>query len=148
MKSKLPSPQWLNLFIWLAIGLHFLLPVKRIVYPPYTNLGWPLIVLGVALNIWSVRLLRKRNTTADFHGTPRGLVTDGPFRISRNPTYLSGVILLFGIAILLGSLITFAFPIALILILNGLYIPVEEAELEHRFGTEYVEYKRKVRRWI
>ena len=75
-------------------------------------------------------------------------MTDGPFRISRNPTYLSGVILLFGIAILLGSLITFAFPIALILILNGLYIPVEEAELEERFGTEYVEYKRKVRRWI
>jgi len=148
MKNKLPSPQWLNLFIWLAMGLHFLLPVKRIVYPPYTNLGWPLIVLGVTMNICSVRLLRKRNTTADFHGTPGGLVTDGPFRISRNPTYLSGVILLFGIAILLGSLITFAFPIALILILNGLYIPVEEAELEERFGTEYVEYKRKVRRWI
>jgi len=148
MKGKLPPPTCLNTFIPLAIALHFVLPIKRIIYPPYTYLGSTLILLGVVLNIWSVRLLRRMNTTIDFYGRPKELAIDGPFRISRNPTYLSGVILSLGIAILLGSVITFAFPVALFLILNGLYIPSEEEVLEKTFGREYLEYKQKVGRWI
>lgn len=148
MKGRLPPPTYLNTFIALAIASHFILPIKRIIYSPYTCLGLIFILAGLALNIWSVRLLRKMNTAIDFHGTPNELVTNGPFRISRNPIYLSGVILSLGIAILLGSLITFAFPIALFLILNRLYIPSEEVALETTFGSEYLEYKQKVRRWI
>lgn len=148
MKGRLLPPTYLNTFIALAIALHLILPIKRITYSPYTYLGLVFVVPGVALNIWSVRLLRNKNTTIDFHGIPNELVTSGPFRISRNPIYLSGVILSLGTAILLGSLITFAFPIALFLILNGLYIPSEEVALETTFGKEYLEYKQKVRRWI
>jgi len=148
MKDRLPPPTYLNALIPLAIVLHLVLPIKRIIYSPYTYLGSILILLGVVLNIWSGRQLRKMNTTIDFYGRPSELATDGPFRISRNPIYLSGVILSLGIAILLGSLITFAFPIALFLILNGLYIPSEEEVLEKTFGREYLEYKQRVRRWI
>jgi protein-S-isoprenylcysteine O-methyltransferase Ste14 len=61
---------------------------------------------------------------------------------------LGGVILSLGIAVLLGSLITFVFPIVLLLILDQLYIPVEERKLEETFGKEYLEYKQRVRRWI
>jgi protein-S-isoprenylcysteine O-methyltransferase Ste14 len=58
------------------------------------------------------------------------------------------VILSLGVAILLGSLITFVFPIALLVILDRYYIPFEEKRLEETFGAEYLEYKQKVRRWI
>jgi protein-S-isoprenylcysteine O-methyltransferase Ste14 len=148
MRDKLLPPSYLNIFLVLPIGLHFVLPIKRIVHSPYTYLGFVFILLGLALNTWSVRLLKKRKTTIDFQEMPNRLVTDGPFRISRNPLYLGGVILSLGIAILLGSLITFVFPVALLLILDRLYIPAEETRLEKIFGEEYLEYRQKVRRWI
>ncbi len=105
-------------------------------------------MFGIVLNVWSSRLLIKKSTVIDFYEAPTKLVTDGPFRISRNPVYLSGVILSLGIAILLGSLITFVFPIALLLILDRFYIPIEEERLETSFGKEYLEYKQRARRWI
>ncbi len=124
------------------------MPVITIIHRPYTYLGFIFILVGISLNIWSVIVLKKNNTTIDFHEKPDRLVTNGPFRISRNPLYLSGVILSFGIAILLGSLVTFVFPIALLLILDKLYIPVEEVKLEKEFSNEYLKYKQRVRRWI
>ena len=148
MKSKPVPPTYLNIFLVLAIGLHFILPIKRIIHSPYTYLGLILILFGIVLNMWTTRLLKAKSKTIDFYETANRLVTDGPFRISRNPIYLSGVILSLGIAILLGSLITFVFPIVLLLILDRLYVPSEEERLETRFGKEYLAYKHRVRRWI
>jgi protein-S-isoprenylcysteine O-methyltransferase Ste14 len=110
--------------------------------------GIILILFGTVLNVWSVAHLGKRNTTLGFHGMPTELVVDGPFRISRNPIYLSGVMLTFGVALLLGSLIVFGFLTAVSIVLNNWYIPAEEAILEQTFGETYRQYKRKVRRWI
>lgn len=148
MRDRLPSPTYLNIFLLLAIGLHFILPIRRIIYTPYTYLGLVFILLGAALNLWAVRILNVSKTTIDFHGIPNKLVIAGPFRFSRNPIYLSGVILSLGIAILLGSLVTFIFTIVLILILDRFYIPSEEVELNKMFGNRYHEYKQKVRKWI
>ncbi len=148
MRGRLLPPTYLNAFLVLAIGLHFILPIRRIIYAPYTNLGFVFILLAVYINIWAVRQLRKNNTTINFHGIPNELAANGPFRISRNPIYLSGVFLSLGIAILLGSLITFVFPIALLLILDRFYIPSDEVVLKKTFGKQYLEYIEKVRRWI
>ena len=148
MRNKLLPPTYLNTILVLAIVLHFILPIKRIIHPPYTYAGPIIILFGVALNVWSARLLKNKSATIDFYETPTRLVMDGPFRISRNPLYLGGVILSLGIAVLLGSLITFVFPTALLLILDKLYIPVEEKRLEKTFGKEYLEYKQRVKRWI
>jgi protein-S-isoprenylcysteine O-methyltransferase Ste14 len=148
MKNQLLPPKYLNLFLVLAIGLHFLFPIVQIIVPPYTLLGLTVITLGIVLNIWSILVLRVKNTTISFNGKATRLVTTGPFQISRNPIYLGGVVLSLGIAITLGSLITFVFPLALLLILNHYYIPSEEVNLEDAFGESYREYKQRVRRWI
>ena len=148
MKGRRLPPKFLNLFLVLAIGLHLVLPIRRFLYAPYTYLGLVVIFFGVALNVWSVSWLKRQRTTIDFFETPNQLVLNGPFRISRNPIYLSGVVTYLGVAILFGSLITFVFPLALWVLLNGLYIPAEEELLEKIFGERYLEYKRRVRRWI
>ena len=148
MKKKLPSPKYLNMFLILAVVLHFFWPIKRIILAPFNYLGLGFILIGVVLNIWSAKVLREKKTTINYYETPNSLVVTGPFNRSRNPIYLSGVILSFGLAILLGSVITFLLPIALLLILDRLYIPSEELSLEKTFGRQYLDYKNRVRRWI
>lgn len=149
MKKRLiPPPAYFNIFIPLAIILHYATPIKRIIYPPANTIGLLLIALGLGLNMWSSRTMKDAKTSTSFHITPDRLILEGPFRFSRNPIYLSGVILLSGIALLLGSLVTFIFPAVLLLILDRVYIPIEERSLEVQFRSSYLDYKMQVRRWI
>ncbi|MHA1947268.1 MAG: methyltransferase family protein [Candidatus Hodarchaeales archaeon] len=148
MNKELISPQFLNVGLLITIGIHFLVPIHIIVTFPYTVFGLILIPFGFLLNIWSVRELNRNNTTINFTETAIKLVISGPYSISRNPIYLSGVILSLGFAIFLGSLTMFLFPVALLLILNFIYIPIEETRLQEIFGEKYLIYKKKVRRWI
>jgi protein-S-isoprenylcysteine O-methyltransferase Ste14 len=147
MKAKLINPAFLNLFIPISIALHFIYPIKIIVYSPLKYLGLVVILGGLMLNQAATKRLRGNQTPVEFDQAPLRLVTDGPFRFSRNPIYLGGVLVLLGIASLFGSLVTFVFPVLLFLILDLIYIPVEEQEMEAVFGTEYVEYKQTVRKW-
>ena len=127
---------------------HLIFPIQILVHLPLRYLGLGVIFLGIALNHCAVGQLRKMLTSVEFDEIPTRLVTDGPFRISRNPIYLGGVIVLLGIAILLGSLITFVFPVILFLVLDRIYIPLEESQMEEIFGADYIEYKQAVRRWV
>jgi protein-S-isoprenylcysteine O-methyltransferase Ste14 len=62
--------------------------------------------------------------------------------------YLGFVAILLGAAVLLGSVVAFAAPLALYFTLETLFIPSEEVSLEETFGREYTDYKRHVRRWL
>jgi len=79
---------------------------------------------------------------------PRKLVINYFFKISRNPVYLGMVVVLFGEAIFLGSLVTFIIPILFFILVNQINIPYEEKNLEKVLGRKYLNYKKKVRRWI
>jgi protein-S-isoprenylcysteine O-methyltransferase Ste14 len=148
MRFKPIPPRYLNVLLVLAVLMHYLMPVKILIRPAFAYLGIILIILGLTLNLWAVRILSGNQTTIDFDKDPSDLVTNGPFRISRNPIYLSGVMASAGIAIFLGSVITFVFPLMLLLILDRVYIPAEEETLENMFGDEYLTYKHRVRRWL
>jgi protein-S-isoprenylcysteine O-methyltransferase Ste14 len=62
--------------------------------------------------------------------------------------YLGGIFLGFGLAIFLGSLVSFIFPTIFFLLLQFLFIPQEEDQLKTIFGKEYLDYKKRVRKWI
>lgn len=127
--------------------IYFIFPIKILIHSPMKYLGIVVILVGLMLNLASSERLRKNQTPVDFDQAPIRFVTDGPFRFSRNPIYLSGVTVLLGIAIFLGSLVSFCFPVLLFLILDLIYIPSEEREMEEKFGIVYIEYKQTVRRW-
>ena len=62
--------------------------------------------------------------------------------------YLGMVVILFGIAVLFGS-ISPLIPIPFFVwLIQTNFIRHEEAALEGTFGVEYMEYKRSVRRWL
>ena len=148
-KIRFIPPDYLLVFIGLQILLHYVYPITKIIFSPYVYFGILLIILGIYLNIiWVANTFKKEETTTRPHEIPKKLVTYGHFRYTRNPTYFGMALTLFGISILLGSLITFIFPILFIVLTNIYTIPIEEKNLEKKFGKEYIEYKKRVRRWI
>ena len=79
---------------------------------------------------------------------PRRLVVSGLYRYVRNPMYVGFGILLIGEAWLIGRIeIIYEMLIALALV-STFVIVYEEPALRAKFGDDYLEYCRNVRRWI
>lgn len=122
--------------------------MKQIIPANYSYLGIFLIAFGVVVNVWSDNLFKKTKTTVKPYEKPTFLITSGPFLFSRHPMYLGMASILLGSAVMLQSLITFIFPFIFIIIMEVLFIPKEEKSLEKVFGKKYLDYKKRVRRWI
>jgi len=141
-------PTYLIILLVIFIGLHYLFPIKKIIFSPYNYLGWILIIIGVFLNCWIDSIFKRKGTTIKSYDRPSELIISGAFKISRHPIYLGMLVILLGAAIVLGSLITFVFPVIFIIIIEVLFIPTEEKNMEKEFGNRYTDYKKRVRRWI
>ena len=141
-------PTYFMVSLILVIGLHFLLPIKQIVDWPYRWFGFVLGIIGSWLNLWADQLFKKYKTEVKPYQKSSVLVTEGPFRMSRHPMYLGMVLILLGLAIFLGSLITFLPLIAFTISMQMVFISIEEKMMLETFGDEYRQYSQKVRRWF
>jgi protein-S-isoprenylcysteine O-methyltransferase Ste14 len=148
MTKKLGKTLQLMLALAVIFGSHYLMPIRTVIEPPLTYLGLPLILAGVLLDVWAANRFREKETSFKLRGEAISLITDGPFGFSRNPMYLGIMAVLLGLAIFLGSLITFLYPVLLFILFQFVFIPMEERRMEEAFGEEYLNYKRKVRRWL
>jgi len=136
------------LIIIISATLHFSFPVRQLIYFPYNLLGITGIVVGIWLAAWGKETFQKLDTPVKPGEKPKNLVTSGPFKFTRNPMYFGFVISLLGIAILFGSLIAFISPVIFFLIIRFAFIPFEERLVRKTFGKKYLDYKKRVRRWI
>jgi protein-S-isoprenylcysteine O-methyltransferase Ste14 len=76
------------------------------------------------------------------------LQTTGIYSISRNPMYLGLMLIYLGLTFQFGNWWSlFLVPLLIAVITYRVILP-EERYLTRAFGDEYVEYKKKVRRWI
>lgn len=148
MEKKIMPPTYFIILLLLSIGLHFVFPIMKLISSPYNYLGILIIIFGIILNLWTDSLFKKEQTTVKPHEIPIFFISSGPFEISRHPMYLGMALILFGTTIFLGSLITFIFPIIFIMIIEKAFIPIEEKNLEKKFGNKYIDYKKRVRKWI
>jgi len=130
------------------LAAHFLIPTADVISSPYTYLGIPVMLAGLLVSSSASRAFRAAGTSVQLRGETSRLVTDGVFRYSRNPMYLGMLIWLLGLAILLGTLTPFLFPLLVFLLLNTMVVPMEERSLRQRHPTEYAAYERRVRRWL
>jgi len=148
MKRGILPPTYFMIFLILSIIFHFILPIKKIIPTPVKYFGILPIVFGIIINIWADQLFKKKKTTVNPHEKPSYFETKGPFSFSRHPMYMGMAAILFGVSILLGSIIAFIFPIIFIIITETRFISLEEKNCEKTFGERYKQYRKKVRRWI
>ena len=112
------------------------------------GLGWPLVVGGVLLTGWFFRTMRSADAPVRTDKPVPRLTTEGPFRYTRNPGYLSMAMIYVGIAVLRNSLWAILFLPVVLIVIQREVIGREERYLERTFGEEYLRYKAQVRRWV
>ncbi|MCH7906053.1 MAG: isoprenylcysteine carboxylmethyltransferase family protein [Chloroflexi bacterium] len=111
-------------------------------------LGVVLVAAGLFLAMWTLFTFRRSGEHPDPGHPTEALVTDGPFRYSRNPIYLGFTSLGLGIGLALNSYwVLGSVPVAF-LALQFLVVTREERYLETVIGREYAEYRARVRRWL
>ena len=79
---------------------------------------------------------------------PERFVERGSYRFVRSPMYLGVLLLVVGQGLLLGREVLFAWAVVAWLIFTSFLVFYEEPGLRRRFGDDYDDYRRRVRRWI
>lgn len=148
MKKRILPPTYFLVLLAVTICLHFILPVKKNIISPYNYFGILLICAGIWLNIHADKLFKNKQTTVKPFEKPGCLIEEGPFIFSRNPMYLGMILILFGVSVCLGGISLFIAPIAFFLLIKFKFINEEEKSLEETFGQNFIEYKKRVRRWL
>lgn len=148
-------------------------PLPGLLRPPIVFLS--AILLGIALNrVWSVPFLPStlwllgpfviccaillfllslrefRAAGTSVRGTERSttIVRTGPYRLSRNPIYLSFILFVLGLSVWLNDLWLLVTLVPAVGFIGAVVIPREERFLEQNFQKQYSSYKAAVRRWL
>jgi len=149
MKGTFPPPLIFAAFLMSGLALHWILPVNIPTGYLWIRLaiGGPLLLISGTIAIQTFRLMRKKDTPIDFNKPATAIVTRGPFRFTRNPLYLSLLMLYAGIAFLVNSLWFLPFLMVMLALFNAI-AKREEEYLEETFREDYIAYKNRVRRWL
>ena len=76
------------------------------------------------------------------------MVTRGVYRLSRNPMYLGFVLMLIGVALLLGTVTPYVVVVVFAVVIDRVFTVVEEYMLAKKFGTAWQAYTAHTRRWL
>ena len=143
---RIPPPVVMLLGFLAGMALDALLGLPG--FDGWRGLALLLILLGLALGLWGGSTFVRHHTCILPHHRATTVVTSGPYRFSRNPMYVGFTLVYLGVAVALGRI----GPILTVLpALFALYVVVirrEERYLAAKFGSEYEEYRRAVRRWL
>jgi protein-S-isoprenylcysteine O-methyltransferase Ste14 len=110
--------------------------------------GVALIVLALALAGWCIGLFVRAGTNVPTNKPVTAIVTDGPYRFSRNPIYVALTALSVGVAVWANSYWMLGLLLPTLVIMNVGVIAREERYLTAKFGDAYLAYKARVRRWL
>jgi protein-S-isoprenylcysteine O-methyltransferase Ste14 len=133
----------MTLLAWPATGLHWPTPLRF-------GAAVLLFAVGIATAVAGVREFRRASTTVNplRPEAVSAMVRSGIYRYTRNPMYLGMLLVLAGWAVWLASVAAWAVLPVFVLYLNRLQIEPEERALASRFGGDFDEYRRAVRRWL
>lgn len=114
------------------------------------SIGTALIVIGLLIALIAAGLFKKKKTTILPFKPERtsALVTDGIYKITRNPMYLGMSLVVLGAIFITRQPVGLLALLAACAFLTKFQIKPEEKALEGLFGQDYLDYKQRVRRWI
>jgi protein-S-isoprenylcysteine O-methyltransferase Ste14 len=143
-----PPPLIYTAGLLIGLALDYLWPIALMPDRGRYPVAFIAITAAGALIARVVFEFRKAGTKLDPRRPTSALVTTGPFRLSRNPAYLSLSLLYVGIGIATDGVWTLGMIVPVLVVMHGGVIFREERYLEAKFGEDYRRYKASVRRWL
>jgi protein-S-isoprenylcysteine O-methyltransferase Ste14 len=141
----------------IALGIPLLIGilVTALAGDPFTIPSSGTRIIGVILlvvfgfwNGWALVVMAANRTALLPGGATRVVLDRGPFRFSRNPLYVGLILLDVALALLWPSVWALILvPVGIALLYWGAIAP-EEKYLSTKFGADYDDYRRRVRRWL
>lgn len=111
-------------------------------------LGIIVLLLGVALLAFGRRTMVKAGTNVNPTLPTNAIVESGPFRFTRNPLYVGLTLIYIGLSLLLNTWWSLFLLVPVWLVMHFKVVRREEAYLEDKFGEAYLNYRRRVRRYL
>jgi protein-S-isoprenylcysteine O-methyltransferase Ste14 len=147
MKKILIPPVFVLFCITLMLVFYLYLPNWNIIKFPYNLAGLAVSIFGFSIMSRARELFKKHQTTYTYSKASK-LVSEGIFSKSRNPMYVGMCLLVLGVGICFTNLFAIFTPLLFLLLVHFISIPTEEKMMEEIFGQEFLEYKKRVRKWL
>ncbi len=132
----------------LGAVLHWLWPWPVGPYDYVLPAGVLLTGLFILFVVTGLRAFKRHGTSPDEKKETSAIVDTGPYRFSRNPAYIAAAILQAALGFFFNNVWILLMIVPVIIVLHYVVVLKEEAYLEARFGSAYLDYKSRVRRWI
>ena len=118
-------------------------------FAPWVRIGGIcLAAAGVAVFVLSMMTMKDRWRAGVPESGKTALVTRGIYQISRNPAFLGFDLVYIGILLMFFNWVLFAVSVFAIVMLHLQIVNVEEDFLTKAFGNAYLDYKKKVCRYL
>lgn len=150
MLLGVPPPLIFVASFLLGVGLQRFVPVPFAAQLEtiLQGIGAVVLALGVLLGAVNALMFIVRGTTLNPRRAPSRLFTGGIYRLTRNPMYIGLSLVYAGLALLHAQAWAFLLIVVPMALVDRIYIPFEEQQLTASFGTAYLSYCRRVRRWM
>jgi len=150
MALKIPPVAQIIVFASISWILKTYFPLYAINHEALHYLAAGLALSGLIIIIISVATFLRAKTTVNpiKPDATNTLVASGIFRYSRNPMYLGLLLILLGFATFLGDIVALIPALMFVVFITEFQIKPEEKALREKFGTQYGEYSKRVRRWL
>ena len=148
LNTKIPPPIIAILFAVMIFYFSDSFAYVDLPFKIYISLFF--VLLGFFITFSSARNFKKKETTVNPIKPEEAsqLVTDGFFKITRNPMYLGMLLFLLGLSIYNGLIVGLVFLPLFVGYITFFQIIPEERAMIKIFGEDYKAYMKKVRRWI
>jgi len=150
MRAALFGTVFVTFWGWAALSMRRLDSTAIAAAPSHTVLiGVAALASGAILALASIVtfVIHGRGTPAPFD-PPRVFVGAGPYRFMRNPMYVGGWLALVGLGLIERSIAMIVFSFLWLSLAHAFVVNYEERTLAARFGDEFLDYCRRVPRWL
>ena len=146
--ARLQPPVIYGISILCGIALHKLHAVPMPFGLGNHLYGYLIIACALPFALWTLREFHRAGTDVRTDTPDDVLLTGGPYRFTRNPLYIVLTLIQITAAIWLDTLWILLLVPASVIFITFYSIRREERYLEKVFGHDYLDYKRRVRRWL
>ena len=145
---RIPPPVMFVVTFFAGVGLQHLARLAFRPAPFLALLGYGLAGAAALLALSSVGIFLAARTTIVPFSAASKLVTWGPYRLTRNPMYVSLALAYLGAAMILTQVVALILLPLPIILVHIIVIPFEEGRMRELFGAAYDHYCAEVRRWL